>query len=227
MPSRQPSPPRSLSISVDLVLIARVDRELEICLVGPAGAGRGDWRLPSRSAHPDETLDESARSIATNVLGRDPNLIRQARAAVTRAPAGRPTLSVVYFALTDRETRPDPNPPTAWVPLARLPRLPAPQAEAIEIALSEMRRRVDEDPVAFALLPAQFTLSELQLVYELLLGHRLHKASFRRALLAAELVQPTEEWRSEARGRPAQLFRYAPKRKRRSRRALRFDLLGN
>lgn len=225
MPTRHRSPPRSLSI--DLVLIARVHHELEICLVPGTGAPRGQWHLPSRSVHAQESLDESALAIATSVLGRNPNLLRQARAVVTRAHAGPPTLSVVYFALTQRESQPDPSPPAAWIPLSRLPRLAAPQGEAIEIALSEMRRRMDEDPVAFALLPEQFTLSELQLVYEILLGHRLHKASFRRALLAAELVQPTEEWRSEARGRPAQLFRYAPNRKRRSRRALRFDLLGN
>ena len=61
--------------------------------------------------------------------------------------------------------------------------------------------------------------------YELLLGRRLHKASFRRALQAAWLVEPTDEWRSEGRGRPAQLFRYAPRRRRNQRRGVRFDLL--
>ena len=52
-----------------------------------------------------------------------------------------------------------------------------------------------------------------------------HKASFRRALQAAFLVEPTEEWRSEGRGRPAQLFRYAPRRRRATRRGVRFDLI--
>jgi 8-oxo-dGTP diphosphatase len=75
------------------------------------------------------------------------------------------------------------------------------------------------------LLPATFTLSELQHMYELLLGRRLHKASFRRALAAAALVEPTDEWRSEGRGRPAQLYRFGPKKRRRGRRGVRFDLL--
>ena len=64
--------------------------------------------------------------------------------------------------------------------------------------------------------------------YEILLGRRLHKASFRRALQAAYLVEPTDEWRSEGRGRPAQLFTFAPRKRRASqgsRRAVRFDLL--
>jgi hypothetical protein len=88
-----------------------------------------------------------------------------------------------------------------------------------------MRAQVDQQPIAFKLLPPAFTLSELQSVYELLLGRRLHKASFRRSLHASALVEATDEWRSEGRGRPAQLFRYAPPRRRRARRGIRFDLL--
>jgi hypothetical protein len=92
--------------------------------------------------------------------------------------------------------------------------------------MTTMRARVDQQPIAFRLLPPAFTLSELQSVYELLLGRRLHKASFRRSLHASSLVEATDEWRSEGRGRPAQLFRYAPPRRRRQRRGVRFDLLG-
>jgi hypothetical protein len=90
---------------------------------------------------------------------------------------------------------------------------------------TSQRSRLDQAPIAFRLLPPTFTLSELQQTYELLLGRRLHKASFRRALQAAWLVEPTDEWRSEGRGRPAQLFRYAPRRRRNQRRGVRFDLL--
>jgi hypothetical protein len=88
-----------------------------------------------------------------------------------------------------------------------------------------MQGRLDQAPIAFRLLPATFTLGELQQMYELLLGKRLHKASFRRALQAAWLVEATDEWRSEGRGRPAQLFRYSPKKKRRLHRGVRFDFL--
>jgi hypothetical protein len=98
--------------------------------------------------------------------------------------------------------------------------------QQIDLAIASMRARVDQQPIAFRLLPAAFTLSELQAVYELLLGRRLHKASFRRSLHASALVEPTDEWRSEGRGRPAQLFRYAPPRRRRQRRGIRFDLIG-
>ena len=95
----------------------------------------------------------------------------------------------------------------------------------VDAAVDAVRRRIDQSPLAFRLLPPSFTLSELQSIYELLLGRTLHKASFRRALQAAFLVEPTDEWRSEGRGRPAQLYRYAPRRRRAARRGVRFDLI--
>jgi hypothetical protein len=95
----------------------------------------------------------------------------------------------------------------------------------LDAALETLRTRMDYAPIAFKLLPAMFTLSELQQMYEILLGRRLHKASFRRALQGAVLVEPTEEWRSEGRGRPAQFYRFAPRKRRQGRRPVRFDLL--
>ena len=109
--------------------------------------------------------------------------------------------------------------------LADVPALTPRQRALLDAALETIRLRLDQAPIAFRLLPPTFTLSELQQTYELLLGRRLHKASFRRALQAAWLVEPTDEWRSEGRGRPAQLFRYAPRRRRSQRRGVRFDLL--
>ena len=55
----------------------------------------------------------------------------------------------------------------------------------VEGAPIEVRDRMDYAPVAFRLLPTEFTLSELQQTYEILLGSRLHKATFRRSLQAA------------------------------------------
>ncbi len=121
---------------------------------------------------------------------------------------------------------PPPGDELRWFKLSDLPPLGERQAVMLHESVNAVRDRLDLYPVAFKLLPATFTLSELQHMYELLLGRRLHKASFRRALAAATLVEPTDEWRSEGRGRPAQLYRFGPKKRRRGRRGVRFDLLG-
>jgi 8-oxo-dGTP diphosphatase len=133
-------------------------------------------------------------------------------------------MSVAFVGLVPHETA-SPRAGFTWFPIADLPPLSPRQRAIVEAATRVMQGRLDQAPIAFRLLPATFTLTELQQMYELLLGKRLHKASFRRALQAAWLVEPTEEWRSEGRGRPAQLFRYSPKKKRRLHRAVRFDFL--
>jgi 8-oxo-dGTP diphosphatase len=118
----------------------------------------------------------------------------------------------------------DPYEDAAWFPIASLPALAPRHRAIVERAAAVVRQRVDQSPLAFRLLPTTFTLSDLQAIYELLLSRRLHKASFRRALQASYLVEPTDEWRSEGRGRPAQLFRFAPRKRRGARRGVRFDL---
>ncbi len=134
-------------------------------------------------------------------------------------------LSVAFVGAVPVGTLSSPGDSVAWFPVLELPQLAPRQRTIVAAALELVRQRVDYAPIAFRMLPPTFTLSDLQRVYEILLGHRLHKASFRRTLAAASLVEATDEWRTQGRGRPAQLFRLAAKRRRRPRRGVRFDTL--
>jgi 8-oxo-dGTP diphosphatase len=171
-----------------------------------------------------EGLEDAAARIAEGALGATPALLEQVGAfADARRHPGDADVSVGIVALT-------PQIEAAliggaeWFSLAALPPLAPRHRAIVDRATTVVRQRVDQSPLAFRLLPPTFTLSDLQAIYELLLGRRLHKASFRRALQASYLVEPTDEWRSEGRGRPAQLFRYAPRKRRGLRRGVRFDL---
>ena len=140
-----------------------------------------------------------------------------------RHPSG-PTITIGFAAASPLHTLP-PDQVAEWLPVSELQGLSQRQRPLVDRALRHVRDRIDVAPIAFRLLTALFTLGDLQATYEVLLGCRLHKASFRRALQAAHLVKPTDEWRRDRRGRPAQLYRYAPRRRKGSRRAVRFDLL--
>ena len=179
------------------------------------GADRRRASLPTAPIPATGTLEQAADTLARALLGRVPSWRAQAGALMQDG------LAVVVAAVIPAGTAAPAG--SAWVSVERAP---ASQGPAIRAALTLCRDRLDREPVAFRLLPATFTLSELQQVYELLLERRVHKASFRRTLLAAHLVEPTEAWRSEGRGRPAQLFRYSPRRKRGVQRSVRFELLG-
>jgi 8-oxo-dGTP diphosphatase len=229
MPRR--SPPargigRPLSVSVDVIAFTPHDGELAVALARIAGArGRDRWAVPSDVVRGDESLDDAALRIARDALGAAPPFLEQiVTLGGARKSLEAAQVSVVYLALA-AESNPSSRGDLTWTVASELPPLVGRHRDAIEHARTAMRARLDQQPIAFRLLPASFTLSELQAIYELLLGRRLHKASFRRSLHAAALVEAIDEWRGEGRGRPAQLFRYVAPKRRRSRRSVRFDSL--
>ncbi len=211
--------------TIDLVLFTALKDQLAV-LLWRTPDGKEKWALPWEQPSTDETLDETAGRIATRALGGIPSWLEQLGAwgSDKRHPSDS-EISVAFVGLAPAGTPPPVGGDYAWFPIGELPVVTPRQRAMLDSAIAMLRIRMDQSPVAFRLLPATFTLSELQHMYELLLGKRLHKASFRRALQAAWLVEPTEEWRSEGRGRPAQLFRYAPRKRRPTQRGIRLDML--
>jgi 8-oxo-dGTP diphosphatase len=199
---------RSPQFTVDVAAFAREGAELHVLVRRPAGASRGvelPWDLPAGP----ETLTAAARRIARAAAGAVPAWMVQVGAfADGRRHPSEAALSIAYAVVRpSTDGIPEGH---EYVPLSRLSTLAPRQRAIVEAARASLCEHVSRAPVAFHLLPRTFTLGALQSTYELLLERPLHKASFRRALRAAELVSPVDEWHSEGRGRPAQLFVYAP-----------------
>jgi len=215
---------RPSAFSVDVVLVTATRNELAV-LLARNSSERERWSLPWRASQTGETFELAATRSAQEALREAPSWMEQIGAfgEGKRHPSDA-DISVAYVALVPHETA-SPRAGYTWFQIADLPPLSPRQRSMVDAATRTIQGRLDQAPIAFRLLPGTFTLSELQQMYELLLGKRLHKASFRRALQAAWLVEPTDEWRSEGRGRPAQLFRYLPKKRRRAHRGVRFDFL--
>jgi 8-oxo-dGTP diphosphatase len=216
---------RKSPYTIDLALVTALKDQLAV-LLWRTPEGREKWALPWEIPAAEETLENAAGRIAVYALGVLPVWLEQLAAFSDdkRHPSDC-DISVAFVGLLPAGTPPPVGGAYAWFPVGELPALAPRQRMMLDGAIAMLRVRMDQSPVAFKLLPPTFTLSELQHMYELLLGKRLHKASFRRALQAAWLVEPTDEWRSEGRGRPAQLFRYAPRKRRPTQRGIRLDLL--
>jgi hypothetical protein len=217
---------RRATFSVDVVLVTPRGKQLAVLLIrADETRSRERWSVPYVEPDADESMLDAAKRVADETVHVDPTWLEQVGAfGDGRRHPGETDLSVGYVGVVPQGTA-SADGDTTWFALADVPALAPRQRVLLDAALEMIRLRLDQAPIAFRLLPPTFTLSELQQTYELLLGRRLHKASFRRALQAAWLVEPTDEWRSEGRGRPAQLFRYAPRRRRSQRRGVRFDLL--
>ena len=81
-------------------------------------------------------------------------------------------------------------------------------ADIIDLGRQRLVSKLGYSTIAFQLLPELFTLSELQHVYETILGDTLDKRNFRKKILALEHVEQTEQFRRNLSHRPARLYRY-------------------
>jgi hypothetical protein len=75
-------------------------------------------------------------------------------------------------------------------------------------AIARLRGKLKYRPVVFELMPAEFTLTQLQHTVEAISGRHLHKQNFRRLVENAALVEPTGETSTETGGRPAAMYRF-------------------
>ena len=81
-------------------------------------------------------------------------------------------------------------------------------ARSIDMALQRLRNKVSYAPIAFRLVPRQFTLGQLQKVYEVLLGEKLDRANFRKTV--RRMVRQVEQPAAPKGRRQVMLFRYDP-----------------
>ena len=119
---------------------------------------------------------------------------------------------VTYFALVDPvrvtlaergQWRP------AWFPVAAPPLLAFQNQRVLATARRRLINKLGYTNAAYSLLPELFTLSDLQRVYESILGRTLDKRNFRRHLLARDLLLATDQTAKTGRHRPARLYRFA------------------
>ena len=95
----------------------------------------------------------------------------------------------------------------AWFPVTELPQLAFDHAAIIRLAQQRLVAKLHYSTIAFQLLPPQFTLSQLQAVYEILLDEPLDKRNFRKGILARGILQETGEFARNGKHRPAKTYR--------------------
>lgn len=197
---------RTIRVGVDVVVFTIRDDALHV-LLAPADVA---WALPTDVVRPDETLDVTARRALAAAAGAGQIWLEQLYTFgdVQRAPDAR-VISVAHYALISIDVLTDAGARAArWWPVATLPLLMLDHRRIIDYALTRLRNKLSYTTVGFQLLPARFTLSELQRVYEVILGRELDKRNFRRKVELLGIVKPTREQRVAGSGRPAQLYRF-------------------
>jgi 8-oxo-dGTP diphosphatase len=202
-----------LLVTVDIVLFTIRDRRLHLLLIKRlAKPFENRYALPGGFVAETESLDTAASRELGEETGVEKVYLEQLYTFgdPKRDPRGR-VITVAYYALV---------PPTqilragtdasdaVWFPVMELPPLAFDHRKIVECAHQRIRNKLDYTNVGFELLPDKFTLTELQLVHEAILGESLDKRNFRRKTLLRGIVRPTKELQRTGR-KPARLYRFS------------------
>jgi 8-oxo-dGTP diphosphatase len=201
-----------ISLTADVVAFVFRDDQLQLLLIKRRSEPfQGMWAFPGGFVETDESIEAAAARELEEETGLRDVYLEQLYTfgKPGRDPRSR-IVTVAYLALL----RPDVQDPhgaddaadAAWFPVDDLPPLAFDHEKILEYALERLRYKLEYSDVGFRLLPVEFTFSELKTVYEVILQETLDKRNFRRKVLRASILVPTNRYRS-GEGRPAQLFR--------------------
>jgi 8-oxo-dGTP diphosphatase len=106
-------------------------------------------------------------------------------------------LTIGYYALVDFcETNPKPDQFSAtcgWCDLNDLPALKLDHALILTTALDTLRLQLNYQPLGYNLMPKEFTMPELQKLYETILDKKLDRRNFQRRMLAFGILKRSEQ----------------------------------
>lgn len=199
-----------LAIATDIVVFGVKDRELGVLLIERAEEPfKGTWALPGGFLQPDETIEACAR----RELLEEPGLLAEIHLVGLFSDPGRDprerVVSAAYLACVDHRIariRAGSDAAQAdWHLVAELPDLAFDHAAIIAAAVKRVGELAEATPIAARLIPQPFTLAELQIAQEALVGSQLDKRNFRRDIIARQWVTPANIQR-RGKSRPAELF---------------------
>src|SRR5437660_7673519 len=204
------------SVTVDVVMMSLRRRDLQVVLIKRRSwPYEGMWAIPGRFVNIDESLETAAKRELQEETGVQDVYLEQ---LYTFGDPGRDprtrVITVVYFALLDsarlQVRAADDAADVGWFSVYQLPSLAFDHEQILHYALERLRGKLDYTTIAFSLLPEQFTLRELQRVYEIILHRKLDKRNFRKKVLATGILEDTGAKKMEGTHRPARLYRFNP-----------------
>lgn len=204
------------AVSIDCVLFGFDGGELKILLIERNEEPYKDWwALPGYLIGDNESLDQSASRILHELTGLTDVYMEQyyAFGEVGRHPQGR-VVTIAYYAMLrlggDKILKPLTNyaKKAQWININELPKLAFDHQYIFDKGLEKIKRRIKHLPIAFELLPEKFTLTQVQNVYELILGKKLDKRNFRKKILSFGVLKELDEKQKGVSFRAATLYKF-------------------
>lgn len=209
-----PVPYLNPSVTTDVVIFTVEDGLLKVLVaLRDKEPFKGHLALPGGFLYQSEVTEAAARRILKEKTGVANVFMEQLCTFDTpgRDPRG-PIFSIAYVALIPRKKLAigalSDTQQTSLVPVHKMPALSFDHRDIVRYAVKRLRAKLGYSNIAYSLLPEFFTLTELQTLYEVILGKKLDKRNFRKKILRLGLVRKTGKVYREGRQRPAFLFRF-------------------
>ena len=201
-----------IALSVDCVIFGFDENKLKVLLIrSDLKKFKGLWSLLGDLVDPHEELDSAATRILKARTGLDDVYMEQVRTfgCLERHPAGR-VVTVAYYSLiniqhhklqiTDNELH--------WHDINDIQELAFDHKQILDISYEQLKRRVQEHPLAFSLLPKKFSLRELQNVYEAILDTKMDRRNFRKKFFAMDFLVDIDQMEQDVPHRPGKLYNF-------------------
>ena len=171
--------------------------------------GAQNVHLPNTVPVQGEFLDETAARLLRANLGFSEQYMEQLY-SLSHADSGNWSIIVSYLALICTQGDLASLEQGEWVRAPAVEAFSERDRMVVEYALFRLRAKLGYTTIAFHLMPPLFTLSELQNVFETILGRTLDKRNFRRRMATLGILAGSRQTRRDGSHRPARLYRFLP-----------------
>jgi 8-oxo-dGTP diphosphatase len=203
-------------IAVDVVLFTIEDDHLDVLLIKRNKKPfKNGWALPGGFIQKNETAEKTALRVLKKEAGVNNIYLEQLYtfSDINRDPRGR-IISISFFALARKDKTwfkgKELLTPTL-TPLSKITKLIFDHNKILNYAIQRLKAKLEYTNIAYSLLEPEFTLTELQHVYEIIFKAKIDKRNFRKKYLSLGLIQATEKFKRGAKQRPARLFEFKSK----------------
>ena len=185
------------AVTTDCVIFGFDGSELQVLLIERGiEPFKGKWAFPGGFLNMDETAGEGAMRELKEETGLENAYIEQFNtySEPGRDPRER-VITIAHYALVRiQEVKGGDDAAKAqWFPIDKVPQLAFDHDKILRDAMRKLRERIHFEPIGFELLPEKFTMRELQILYESILGVKFDRRNFAKKMMHYELLNQLDE----------------------------------